>query len=90
VFLALKKADAKEIPKLRIVIDFRKLNNLTIDTFPLPNISDILDLGKAKYFTTTLDLASGYHQIPLAESDKNKTAFSISYGHYLGSRELEK
>jgi len=89
VFLVLKKADAKEIPKLRIVINFRKLNNLTIDTFPLPNISDILDLGKAKYFTT-LDLASNYHQIPLAESDKNKTAFSISYGHYLGSRKLEK
>ena len=89
MFLVLKKADAKEIPKLRIVINFRKLNNLTIDTFPLPNISDILDLGKAKYFTT-LDLASNYHQIPLAESDKNKTAFSISYGHYLGSRKLEK
>jgi len=89
VFLVLKKADAKEIPKLRIVINFRKLNNLTIDTFPLPNISDILDLGKTKYFTT-LDLASNYHQIPLAESDKNKTAFSISYGHYLGSRKLEK
>lgn len=69
--------------KLRIVIDFRKLNNLTIgDSFPLPNITDILDqLGNAKYFTT-LDLASGYHQIPMAEGDKQKTAFSTPHGHY--------
>ncbi|KAL6420796.1 hypothetical protein ACFW04_013771 [Cataglyphis niger] len=69
--------------QLRVVIDFRKLNDLTIgDSFPLPNITDILDqLGNAKYFTT-LDLASGYHQIPMTEKDKNKTAFSTPYGHY--------
>jgi len=78
-----KKADASGKPKLRVVIDFWKLNELTIgDSFPLPNITDILDqLGNAKYFTT-LDLASGYHQIPMAERDRNKTAFSTPYGHY--------
>lgn len=72
-----KKTDAAGKTKLRIVVDFRKLNDLTIgDSFPLPNITDILDqLGNAKYFTT-LDLASGYHQIPVAETHKNKTAFS--------------
>jgi len=60
-----KKTDASGKQKLRIVVDFRKLNDLTIgDSFPLPNITDILDqLGNAKYFST-LDLASGYHQIP--------------------------
>jgi len=78
-----KKADASGKPKLRVVVDFRKLNDLTIgDSFPLPNITEILDqLGNAKYFTT-LDLASGYHQIPMAEKDKQKTAFSTPYGHY--------
>ena len=78
-----KKADASGKPKLRVVVDFRKLNDLTIgDSFPLPNITDILDqLGNAKYFTT-LDLASGYHQIPMIEEDKPKTAFSTPYGHY--------
>jgi len=77
-----KKADASGKPKLRVVVDFRKLNNITIgDSFP-PSITEILDqLGSAKYFTT-LDLASGYHQIPMAEQDKRKTAFSIPYGHY--------
>ncbi|KAM0727554.1 Retrovirus-related Pol polyprotein from transposon 17.6 [Formica fusca] len=78
-----KEADASGKPKLRIVVDFRKLNDLTIgDSFPLPNITDILDQsGNAKYFTT-LDLASGYHQILMTERDKNKTAFSTPYGHY--------
>ncbi|KAL6423096.1 hypothetical protein ACFW04_010527 [Cataglyphis niger] len=78
-----KKADASGKSKLRAVIDFRKLNDLTIgDSFPLPNITDILDqLGNAKYFTT-LDLASGYHQIPMTEKNKNKTAFSTPYRHY--------
>ncbi|KAM0729433.1 Retrovirus-related Pol polyprotein from transposon 297 [Formica fusca] len=78
-----KKADASGKPKLRVVVDFRKLNDLTIgDSFPLPNITDILDqLGNAKCFTT-LDLASGYHQIPMEEGDKCKTAFSTPHGHY--------
>jgi len=78
-----KKADASGKPKLRVVVDFRKLNNISIgDSFPLPNITEILDqLGSAKYFIT-LDLASGYHQIPMVEPDKGKTAFSTPYGHY--------
>lgn len=77
-----KKMDASGKPKSRVVICFRKLNDLTIgDSFPLPNITDILyQLGNGKYFST-LDLASGYHQIPMAEHDKKKTAFSIPYGH---------
>jgi len=78
-----KKPDASGKTKLRIVVDFKKLNNLTIgDSFLLPNITDILDqLGNVKYFST-LDLASGYHQIPMHEDDKNKTASSTSYGQY--------
>jgi len=44
----------------------------------MPNISMILgNLGKAKYFTT-LDLKPGYHQITLAERDREKTSFQIT------------
>lgn len=77
-----KKADASGEKKYRIVIDFRKLNDVTVgDAFPLPNITEILDqLGKARYFST-LDLASGFHQIPIRSEDRHKTAFSTPYGH---------
>lgn len=78
-----KKADSKGNKKWRLVIDFRALNEKTLgDAYPLPNIIDILDqLGSAKYFSV-FDLASGFHQIPMHESDAPKTAFSTPFGHY--------
>jgi len=38
-------------------------------------------LGRARYFSA-LDCASGYRQVPLAEEDRAKTAFSTPTGHY--------
>lgn len=48
-----KKEDTSGHKKYRVVVDFRKLNNITVgDAFPMPNVTEILDqLGKAKYFT---------------------------------------
>lgn len=76
-----KSADNKK--KWRLVIDFRKLNEITVgEVFPIPQISEILDqLGAAKYFST-LDLATGYHQVFLKEEDRSKTAFSTTQGHF--------
>lgn len=78
-----KKLDASGKRKWRIVIDYRRLNYVTVgDSFPLPNIDYILDqLGHSKYFTT-LDLASGFNQIPVAQKDIQKTAFSTPNGHF--------
>lgn len=83
VHLVSKKLDASGEQKYRMVIDYRRLNDITIDDkYPLPNITDLFDkLGKSTYFTT-LDLASGYHQIEVNESDRQKTAFSTQSGHY--------
>lgn len=58
-------------------MDFRKLNNITIED-KYPNINSILsNLGKAMFFTT-LDLKSGFHQIVMAEKDREKCAFSVN------------
>jgi hypothetical protein len=78
-----KKMDASGKRKWRICVDFRKLNEITIgDSYPLPNIQDILDKhGRARYFTT-LYCASGYLQVPIAKEDRHKTAFSTANGHF--------
>ena len=68
---------------LRLCVDYRALNRLTIkNRYPLPRIDDLLDMvGKARYFTS-LDLASGYHQIRIPVEDRPKTAFRTPLGHY--------
>jgi hypothetical protein len=78
-----KKLDASGKRKWRICVDFRKLNDVTVgDSFPIPNIQDILDrLGRARYFSA-LDCASGYYQVPVAEEDRVKTAFSTATSHF--------
>jgi hypothetical protein len=82
ILVVRKKLDALGIRKWRIWVDFQKLNEVTVgDSFPLPNIQDILDkLGRARYFSA-LDCASGYWQVPL-EEDRMKIAFSTAQGHY--------
>lgn len=67
--------------KWRLCIDYRKINNKLIpDKFPLPRIDVILDgLGNAKYFST-LDLFSGFHQIPLDKDSREITAFTTERG----------
>jgi hypothetical protein len=83
IILVRKEEDASGKQKWRLAIDFRKLNDVTVgNSFPLFLISEILDaLGKAHYFTTA-DLASGFHQVPLREEDRPKTAFSTLDGHF--------
>ena len=56
-----KKEDASKKDKWRLVVDFRRLNEVTVgDSYPLPLITDVLSaLGKVRYYTN-VDLASGF------------------------------
>lgn len=73
----------KKSGDLRICVDFRKLNEITKrPIYPIPDSSEIFDtVGTARFFST-LDLSQGYHQVPLLEQDKCKTAFATKSGHY--------
>ncbi len=66
---------------LRICTDFRWLNARTVkDAHPLPHQADVLAaLGGNAYFST-MDLTSGYYNIPLHEDDKKFTAFCSPLG----------
>ena len=65
----------------RFCVDFRRLNAITrFDSEPMSDTDDIMSkLCNDKYFTK-LDLSKGYWQIPMAESCKEKTAFTTPDG----------
>ncbi len=68
----------------RPVIDFRKVNALTVpDHYPLPVLSELLQLtGKLNTVFTSLDLLSGFWQISMDDKSRKVTAFSTPAGHY--------
>lgn len=67
----------------RFCVDFRTLNGNTIkDTYPLPNVDEMLDQFWGCNYFTQLDLASGYWGIPMHPDDIEKTAFAAPKGKY--------
>ena len=67
----------------RPCVDFRKLNALTEkDVFPIPRLDDIFDHLSSSTIFSTLDLKSGYWQIPMHANSIAKTAFSTGDGHF--------
>lgn len=67
----------------RLCVDYRSLNAITVrDRFPLPNIDDQVSKLAGKSRFSSLDMAQGYHQVPLNPEDTHKTAFITTQGQY--------
>lgn len=65
----------------RMCVDYRKLNKALVqNSYPLPNIQDLLASFKGAQVYSVLDLKSGYYQIPLDPKDRQKTAFICPFG----------
>ncbi|KAM5346020.1 hypothetical protein ACJ41O_001493 [Fusarium nematophilum] len=71
----------KKNGKLRLCVDFRMLNEITVkDRTPLPLISELKDRLFGKKFFTALDLKGAYNLIRIKEGHEWKTAFRTKYG----------
>nr|GFB25113.1 putative reverse transcriptase domain-containing protein [Tanacetum cinerariifolium] len=74
---------SKKDGSLRMCIDYRELNKLTIkNRYPLPRIDDLFDQLKGSRYLTKIDLRSGYHQFKVREEYIPGTAFRTRYGHF--------
>lgn len=75
--------------KWRLVVDFRKINERTIDDkYPLPQITEIFDNLEPSTYFTTLDLAQEFHQIQMHSNSIEKTASTVDHGHYEYTRSI--
>ncbi|KAL0556479.1 hypothetical protein IC582_004993 [Cucumis melo] len=73
----------KKYGSMRLCIDYRELNKVTIkNRYPLPRIDDLFDQLQGATVFSKIDLRSGYHQLRIKDGDVPKTAFRSRYGHY--------
>ena len=73
----------KKYGSLRLCIDYRQLNRVTIlNQYPLPRIDELFDQLQGSRVYSKIDLSSGYHQLRVQENDVSKTAFRMRYAHY--------
>ena len=73
----------KKSRKWRVCVDFTDLNKACPkDPFPMPRIDQLVDVTAGHPRMSFLDAFQGYHQIPLALEDQEKTAFVTPTGNY--------
>jgi len=77
--LFVKKHDGS----LRLCVDYRRLNAITIrNSYPLPKINDLIESFKKAIIFTRLDLRSAYNLVRVKEGHEYLTAFRTPLGHY--------
>jgi len=73
----------KKDGSLRLVVDYRRLNQDTIrNSYPLPLIKDLLDRVQGCKYFSKLDLPGAYNLVRIREGDQPKTAFRTRFGHF--------
>ena len=77
--LFVKKKDGT----LRLCVDYRQLNKMTVkNKYLLPRIDDLFDQSKGASVFSKIDLRFEYHQLRIKDTYAHKTALRTRYGHY--------
>ena len=75
--------EKKKDKALRLCIDYRQLNRVTIkNRYLLPRIDDLFDQLRGARVYSMIDLHTGYHQLRVRDTDIPKTTFRTRYGHF--------
>lgn len=81
--LFVPKPNKHGVPTLRMCVDYRQLNEITIkNRYPLPLIADLTDVLQGAQIFTAIDLRDSYALLRIKEGDEWKTAFRTPYGHF--------
>ena len=74
---------AKKDGSTRLCVDYREVDKATKkDCYPVPPIDVTLQNLQDKRWFSSLDLASGYWQVPLTEKAKEISAFTMTAGQF--------
>lgn len=73
----------KKSGELRMCVDYRGLNQLTVkDGYPMPRVEDLFDRLQGATVYSSLDMASGYHQVAVEPSQRHLTSFVLPWGQF--------
>ena len=77
----------KKNRKLRLEIDYRKLNEQTVKScWPIPSIEETFDTLEGSAYFTTIHMSWGFYQLPMEPDNQNYTAFSTPFGSFKWQR----
>src|SRR6185437_10404 len=74
---------SKKDDSLRLCVDYRGLNNITVkNRYPLPLVNELLNRLNGAIVFSKIDLKDAYYRIRIREGDQWKTAFRTRYSHF--------
>ena len=74
---------AKKDGSIRLCVDFRKVNKVTVpDPYYIPLVGEIVDRVAGAQYLSKLDLNKGFHQVPLSEEAKQRAAIVTPFGKF--------
>ncbi len=89
-FLIARKQDGQGSGKVRLILDYRRLNEKMVkNAYPLPHPQNLLHELKGGKYYTTLDIRSAFYAIPLSDKSSHQAAIVTSGGQMFRPKRLQ-